>query len=94
MGGIRKQFSKEFKASVALAAIIGDKTIAEICAENNVHSSQVNKWKKVLKQGAAELFIKGSSKTDEGQTALAEDLYKSIGRLKVENDWLKKKLNC
>ena len=89
---MRKQFSKEFKAKVALAAIRGDKTIAELCSQFGVHSSQVNAWKRMLKEGLPELFSGKKGRKDQSKEALVEDLYKNIGQLQVENDWLKKKL--
>ncbi len=52
----RKKFSKEFKAKVALDALKGNKTVNELAAEYEVHSTQINAWKKELRQGAGEIF--------------------------------------
>lgn len=92
---MRKQFPDEFKAKVALAAIKGDKTIAELAAEFEVHATQINAWKAVVKERLAELFSSpsGGAEKLKGQKELIEELYKNVGRMQVENDWLKKKLN-
>lgn len=92
MGSMRKQFSKEFKARVALEAMKGLKTTAELSVEYGVHTTQIGQWKKELCEGLPKLF---SSKPDAGEKQkehLINELYKQIGQLQVENDWLKKKL--
>ena len=53
---IRKKFTAEFKAKVALAALTSDKTMAELCSEFGVHKTQINKWKQELKANAAGIF--------------------------------------
>ena len=92
---MRKKFPDEFKAKVALAALKGDKTIAELVTEYDVHASQINTWKAVARERLAELFSgsTGGAEKAKEQKDLIEDLYKSVGRMQVENDWLKKKLN-
>lgn len=92
---MRKKFPDEFKAKVALAALKGDKTIAELATEFEVHSSQINQWKAAVKDRLAELFStpSGGAEKMKEQKDLIEQLYKSVGRMQVENDWLKKKLN-
>ena len=90
MGKTRRKFSNEFKARVALEALKGDKTTAELASEQRVHPSQVTAWKVQLKNGAAEVFEGGgSSKREEDITA---PLYEEIGRLKMDLRWLEKKL--
>lgn len=92
---MHKKFPVDFKAKVALAALKGDKTIAELASEFQVHTTQINAWKAVLKERAAELFS-GSSSTHETvkeQKDAIEELYKNVGQMQVENNWLKKKLN-
>lgn len=59
MGGKRRRFSGAFKAKVALAAVCGDKTTAELASKFGVHGNQVSAWKKQLLAGAAELFTDG-----------------------------------
>ena len=92
---MRKKFPDEFKAKVALAALKGDKTIAELAGEFKVHATQINAWKAAVKDRLAELFSNpaGGAEKMKEQKDLIEQLYKSVGRMQVENDWLKKKLN-
>lgn len=90
---IKKRFGNGFKAKVALSALKGDKTFAELSSEFGVHPTQINKWKKKLLEQAPGLF---SHKDDSGQKdkeRLVEKLYTHIGQLQVECDWLKKKLD-
>jgi len=77
---------------VALAAMKEDKTVPELCSQFGVHSSQIGAWKRILKEGAPNLFTGKKRKGYQDQENMFEDLYKSIGEMKVENDWLKKKL--
>lgn len=86
-----KRHSSEFKFKVAIAAIKGDKTIAELCQEFGIVSSQLHKWKKSLLDRGSEVFKAHSSvsSADDGQI---EKLHAVIGRLKVENDFLGKVL--
>ena len=89
--GIKKSFGSEFKAKVGLAAIREVQTIAEISSEHGVHPTQIHRWKRVIQEGSGRLFQEGFG-VDQGQAELIEKLYRNIGELKVENDWLKKKL--
>ena len=86
----RRTFGAAFKAKVALAAVRGDKTTAELASKFKVHANQVSAWKKQLLEGATELFADGRSRKDES-SAGEEALYEQIGRLKMEVEWLKKK---
>ena len=92
---MRKKFPDDFKAKVALAALKGDKTTAELASEFEVHTTQINAWKAVLKERASELFSGFSSthETVKEQKDTIEELYKNVGKMQVENNWLKKKLN-
>ena len=87
----RRNHSAQFKAKVALAAAKGDKTIAELAGEFDVHPNQINQWKKQLLQSLPELFSRSRHKEKQKQDDLTEYLYQQIGQLKVELDWLKKK---
>jgi transposase-like protein len=84
-------FGGAFKAKVALAAIRGDKTTAQLAAEYEVHTSQVAAWKQQLLAQAPSLFEEGRQKPPDEAGANEQELYAQIGRLKVENEWLKKK---
>ena len=87
----RKQYSPEFKAKVALAAIRNEGSTAELAAKYQVHPTMIGTWKRELIEGAAGLFDK-SQKTKKQQEATADELYRQIGQLKVENDFLSKGL--
>jgi transposase len=86
----RRVFGAAFKAKVALAAVRGDKTTAQLASEFSVHTSQVTAWKKQLLEQAAGLFEDGRQRRDES-AADEQELYERIGRLKMEVEWLKKK---
>jgi transposase-like protein len=86
----RRRFSGAFKAKVALAAVRGDKTTAELASKFGVHGNQVSAWKKQLLEGVSELFADGRSRERKGDAG-EEALYEQIGRLKMEVEWLKKK---
>jgi transposase-like protein len=86
----RRVFSASFKAKVALAAIRGDKSTAELASKFAVHTSQVTAWKKQLLEQAADLFEDGRRKCHE-PVVKDEELFAQIGRLKMEIEWLKKK---
>ena len=93
MGRTRKSFSKEFKAKVALEAIRGISTTAEIALRYKVHANQISKWKKQALENMAALFADGRSKTIKGDdNELKDRLYQQIGQLQFELDWLKKKV--
>jgi transposase-like protein len=87
----RKQHSSQFKAKVALAAMQNQETTAQLSSRFGVHATMISAWKRQLLDGAAELFDKNqkSRKQMEGQV---DELYRQIGQLKVENDFLARKL--
>lgn len=88
----RRQLGPDLKAKVALTAIKGEMTISEISSKFQVHSSQIARWKKQALQGLMEIFSKnGKSPSPHDSSPMVEELYKEIGKLKVENEWLKKK---
>ena len=93
MAGMRKQFSSEFKAKVALEALKEQKTIAELASEFSVHPSQISAWRNQLKEQMSIVFGHTESKSLQEKDELIEQLYKNIGKLQVESDWLKKKLH-
>ena len=88
MGTTRRRFRPEMKASAALEAIKGQRTINEIAADYGVHPNQVAQWKKQVLEQAVTLFAHPTATTDD--EALKDRLYQEIGQLKVELDWLKK----
>jgi transposase-like protein len=88
----RKRHSAEFKATVALAAVKEEKTLTELASEYGVHPNQITQWKKQLLETLPEIFSQGQKREKENQEALQAELYQQIGKLKVEVDWLKKKV--
>lgn len=90
---MRKRFSNEFRAKVALAALKGDKTMSELASEFDVHPTQIATWRNELKDRAMEIFGTPRDKAGVNKNELIDELYKNLGQMKVENDWLKKKLN-
>lgn len=88
----RKQYSAEFKAKVALAAIRDEKTISELASRFGVHPTMINNWKRALLEGASEVFDKGQ-KSRKQMEVQVDELYRQIGQLKVERDFLAKGLD-
>ncbi len=88
----RRSHSPAFKAEVALEALRGEKSVAELSAKYAVHQTLINKWKRTLSEQAASVFGRGSIKDTGDMDRLVDDLYKQIGRLKVKNDVLATRL--
>lgn len=91
MGKKRKTHSAQFKAKVALAAIQNDETTAQIASRFGVHPTMVSTWKRQLLESAADIFDKNNNAKKQA-AAQTDDLYRQIGQLKVENDFLSRKL--
>ncbi len=89
--GIRKRHDAAFKAKVALEAVKGEKTIAELSSEFGVHGNQIRHWKKRLLEELPSIFSDKRKKAEKNSEQLESELYQHIGQLKVELDWLKKK---
>lgn len=87
----RRRFSAEFKAKVALDAVRGNKTLAQLADEHEVHANQITQWKKQLLESLPAVFGRRREQDAAQQEELTSRLYQQIGQLKVELDWLKKK---
>lgn len=88
----RRQFSAKFKFQVALEALKELKTISEIASQYEVHPTQVKQWKKQLQAEGADVFSEKARKVAQAQADVEANLYEQIGRLKMELEWLKKKV--
>ena len=87
----RRRFTAEFKARVALEALKEHKTIAQLAAQHGVHPNQISQWKRQLKEQAAAAFGTDGLSEEQVEKEKAK-LFEQIGRLKVEVDFLRKKL--
>jgi transposase-like protein len=88
----RKQYSPKFKARVALEAVRGERTLSQLASQFHVHPVQIGQWRKTALEQLADLFIDGRKSQRSGSEVERDALYEQIGRLKVELDWLKKKV--
>ncbi len=87
----RRLHNATFKAKVAMDALKDEETVAQLASRYGIHPTMIHTWKKVLQEGAAELFEKGK-KANKGQEALISELYKQIGQLTVEKYFLSRRL--
>jgi transposase-like protein len=87
-----KRHSAQFKFKVALEAAKGTKTLAELASQYGLHPSQISEWKQQLLQDGPSVFSRQTARQQQEQEALQTELYEQIGRLKMELEWLKKKV--
>jgi transposase-like protein len=87
-----KRHSAEFKFKVALEAAKGTRTLSELASEYGLHPSQISEWKSQLVEEGASIFTTTTARQQKEQEALHAELYEQIGRLKMEMEWLKKKV--
>jgi transposase-like protein len=92
MGNIKKRHSIPFKIKVALEAIKGQDTVSAICSRYSIHPTQINRWKDKALEGITTGFNNKSVAKEKQKDELIDELYKQIGQLKVELDWLKKNM--
>jgi len=88
----RRQYDSQYKFRVALEAAKGTKTISELASETGVHPSQISDWKRRLLDDGSELFNRNGAKKERAQATQEAELYEQIGRLRMETEWLKKKI--
>lgn len=91
MSAIRKKHSGAFKAKVVLEAIKGQRTISELAGEYGVHPNQITNWKKQAMEALPDIFSDRKERAEKRSRDVESELYKQIGQMKVELDWLKKK---
>jgi len=89
----RKRRSAQFKFEVALEAAKGLQTASQIASEREVHPNQISVWKKQLLTGGATLFSTANVQKQKAQAEREAELFEQIGRLKMELEWLKKKVS-
>jgi transposase-like protein len=94
MAGKRKQHTAAFKAQVALAALKGERTVNELAGQYAVHPTLIHGWKKLLFTQAETLFANGTKTATADTEAEKAELFEQIGRLKMELEWLKKKVGA
>lgn len=93
MAGKRKSHSGVFKAKVAIAALREQETVAQLASRFGVHASQIQQWKRLILEGAEGLFgVVGRPRKGGSDEVSVDELYEQIGRLKMELEWLKKKV--
>jgi putative transposase len=92
MAGKRKQHTAAFKAQVALAALRGDRTVNELAGQFAVHPTLIHGWKKQLLTSADLVFSNGAQTASADAEAEKAQLFEQIGRLKMELEWLRKKV--
>lgn len=89
---MKKVFTPQQKTAVALEAWKGDKTVSQIASLYEVHPTQVQQWKKTLRESVAAVFADTRRKENAPNEMLIDELYKTIGQRDIELGWLKK--NC
>lgn len=92
---IRRVHDATFKTKVVLEALKGSKTLAQLSSEFSIHANQITDWKQQVLAGLPTIFESGMAKTTlslQEREQIEAPLFQQIGQLKVENDWLKKKL--
>ena len=88
----RRRHSAQFKFQVAMDALKETKTIAQLSAQYGVHPNQISHWKKQLIDEGSSVFSKANADQQRRQESIQAELYEQIGRLKMELEWLRKKV--
>jgi len=89
----RRNHSAKFKAKVAMEAVKEEETVAQLAGRYGIHPTMIHGWKKTLQEAAVALFERGK-KVDKDLESLTSELYKQIGKLTVEKDFLSKKFGA
>jgi transposase len=94
VAGIRKKHSPEFKLKVVLEILKGEKTATQLSGELGVHPVILSEWKKQFLDIGPQIFEKRQKSKEASKAKEESELFEQIGRLKMENEWLKKKLGA
>lgn len=86
----RRSYSAEFKARVALEALSGAHTMAELAAKHGVHPNMIAQWKRKAQEGLPDVFSRKTDRSEAARDAELKELHAKIGQLTVENDFLSK----
>ena len=89
----RKQYSADFKAKVAIAALKGDQTTSELAARYQIHTNMVSTWRRELLDSASDIFERKNGKKNQSHQEKIDALYRQIGQLTVERDFLARRLD-
>ena len=89
---MKKVFTPQQKAFIALEAVKGDKTISQIASIHEVHPTQVQQWKKIVSENVSSLFSDKRRKEGKSEQQIIDELYRLVGQRDMEIAWLKKKL--
>jgi transposase len=92
MSSQRKKYSANFKLKAVLKVLKGDKTSSQLAGELGVNPMMLSKWKKHFFEGGAQIFQSNNTDNTSANEQTIAELFEQIGRLKMENEWLKKKL--
>lgn len=87
----RRKYSAEFKSKVVFEVLKETETLSEIAGRHGLHPAQIAKWKRTLLDRAGEIFSEPGRDEAKKRANHEDDLYKKIGQLQIELDWLKKK---
>ncbi len=90
MTGKRKRYSAEFKAKVALEAIRGEQTLAQLAAKHGIHQTMINAWKKQAIEGMCGVFSGKAEAVEAARESEIDQLHAKIGQLVVERDFLRR----
>ena len=86
----RRNYSADFKARVALDALSGAHTMAELASRHKVHPNMIAQWKRKAQESLPGIFAKNSERTNAAQDTEVKELHAKIGQLTIENDFLAK----
>ncbi len=94
MAGQRRNHTASFKARVAVDALKASETVGELAGRHQVHPNMVTQWKRQLVDGAIGIFSSRMRGRPKRELEEKDDMLKEIGRMKMDLEWLKKKLKC